>query len=81
MSALALYRENLNDGKSIIHVGASDGTDYMLCGYAEEGACMGDGQDQPVVPVSRGRISCEKCCSIIRFCKTIPAAKLKSDIR
>jgi hypothetical protein len=71
------YREQTPDGP-IIHCGPCDGNDYTLCGYALEGEASSneDGDAEPEL-VLRGKINCEKCITIIRFAKTIPAKWLK----
>lgn len=67
------YAEKIDAGRTVIHSGPADGCDYTLCGAAMDGE---DG-DNEMSEVARGKIDCERCVRIIRFCKQIPARILK----
>lgn len=67
------YREETIGGQ-VIHCGSVDGTDFTLCGLALEG----ENGDEPMTKVERGKVSCLRCCTIIRFCKTVPLSKVES---
>lgn len=68
---MELWREG-----STIHAAGHNGDDLALCGYAFEGEAAWGGGDDECVVVTRGRINCLACLTIIRFCKAIPARKL-----
>lgn len=68
--AFQRLRERTADGW-VIHADSNNGNDYTLCGYAYEGACMGEG-DTGVQEVSRGKINCADCLRIIWHAKDIP---------
>jgi hypothetical protein len=73
--ALTLWREP--DGT--LHAPDAIEGDRTLCGIAEEGD--GESDDQQLIEVTRGRITCWSCVAIIRACKKIPAAKLNPRLR
>lgn len=68
-----LWRE----GNGTVHLDGGDGNDLTFCGYALEGACLDD-EDEACIPVTRGRINCQKCLQMIRLAKSIPARRCAS---
>ncbi len=67
--ALRRLKERVAKGVYHIHVDGAVGNGATLCGYAYEGTTGYGG----VVEVTRGRINCRTCKSIIFLCKSIPA--------
>ncbi|MDB5656662.1 MAG: hypothetical protein JWQ94_4275 [Tardiphaga sp.] len=67
------WHEATPDG-TVIHCGPAVGGDSTLCGFAMEG----ERGDHPLAAVMLGKINCPSCVAIIRFCKAVPAAFLKT---
>lgn len=67
------YAEQTTGGR-VIHANSAEGYDTTLCGYALEGvASTSDFQEESLIPLTRGKIDCQRCLAIITFCKKIPA--------
>lgn len=76
MSDMRRWLEVEPSGARVIHADEAGGADYTLCGYAPEGACMGDDDDVACRAIYRGKINCHRCLAIIRYAKSIPARLL-----
>lgn len=76
VNGMKLWREKLPGGDFHIHADGAFSDGRTLCGYAFEGACTKTDEDYGVKEVSRGKINCRSCLSIIYQCKAIPARRL-----
>lgn len=68
--------EKIEKGMVRHHAADALGDGRTLCGYAYEGSCIKSEGDHGVTESPRGKVDCETCLRIIRYCKRVPASAL-----
>lgn len=73
-------RNNLN---RVVHAPNADGTDYTLCGVADEEMEEGEGVDDVFLGQTIGtigeKVTCESCLGIIDWAKKFKNNKIPSE--